>query len=356
MTLSRQSPNLESQSNARGGTSMCARSAFTLIELLVVMAIIALLVALLLPALARARTSARIMLSLSNMRQICTGNGCYRNDNKDRICTPLMYYKVNGAYTNVFYDYSTAGGKYMSAQSASRGVDFDLEPAARPLNPYTSNGELPIDTTRSGASANKIAFPRIAPGAKVPKTTTRTTFQMPFWKSPGDTGTIESTTDLYRLASQRSSTITQYDFIGSSYCYNIEWQQYLASYDPSGKSHVGGAFYGTKIISDGLYNVDYSRLVVFSDTTPFPLFTDAYNGDKPIGQYMGEFKEYNKSVLGFYDGHAKYTKLQSIPNISRTLTAGMGSMASSKTDYTFVIDTAPQINFLNFPDSSGYFK
>jgi len=53
-----------------------------LIELLVVVAIIAMLVAVLLPALARARESARRAVCKSNMRQMAIGIRCYMEDNK----------------------------------------------------------------------------------------------------------------------------------------------------------------------------------------------------------------------------------------------------------------------------------
>jgi len=61
------------------------RSGFTLIELLVVIAIIAILAALLLPALAAAKTRAKNMQDLNNLKQLATGAAMYVNDNGGTI-------------------------------------------------------------------------------------------------------------------------------------------------------------------------------------------------------------------------------------------------------------------------------
>ena len=58
-------------------------TAFTLIELLVVIAIIALLIGILLPALGRARDTARVAKCLSDQRQMALAFTTYANDHRE---------------------------------------------------------------------------------------------------------------------------------------------------------------------------------------------------------------------------------------------------------------------------------
>ncbi|MCA9150122.1 MAG: DUF1559 domain-containing protein, partial [Planctomycetales bacterium] len=73
------------------------RLGFTLVELLVVIAIIGLLVALVLPAISRARESARSAACQNNLRQFGIGLHIFADrDRQERFCTGAFDFRRDG--------------------------------------------------------------------------------------------------------------------------------------------------------------------------------------------------------------------------------------------------------------------
>jgi prepilin-type N-terminal cleavage/methylation domain-containing protein/prepilin-type processing-associated H-X9-DG protein len=107
----------------------CFRAAFTLIELLVVIAIIALLIGILLPALGRARDSAKDLLCKTNMRQLVTAQMVYATDFNGKF-PPILAGGIIDPETNkrnmIWYD-ETRIGKYLPQMNDSNLLPGNAE-------------------------------------------------------------------------------------------------------------------------------------------------------------------------------------------------------------------------------------
>src|SRR5690242_17743435 len=84
-----------------GSVSQRAKRAFTLIELLVVIAIIAILAAMLLPALARAKETARRISCSNNLRQLGLAMRMYVDDSHGTLPPHIQ----TSRWPDKFYDY-----------------------------------------------------------------------------------------------------------------------------------------------------------------------------------------------------------------------------------------------------------
>ncbi|MDX2116029.1 MAG: DUF1559 domain-containing protein [Planctomycetota bacterium] len=158
------------------------RPAFTLIELLVVVAIVAILIGILLPALGKARESARAAACLSNLRQLGQGLTTYLGEYEER----LPQVRVEGfAGTRVEGEAGANIGALFGGRQGTLpfyGIN-SIGPRGRPLNQYVWEADFPPDGT---AAAD--------------------TFDIPIFSDPADRGTADpfippgfDTTSVYKL-------------------------------------------------------------------------------------------------------------------------------------------------------------
>lgn len=129
--------------------------AFTLVELLVVIGIIALLVAILLPVLARARDQANRAKCMSNIRQLCTANLMYANENKGFIAWSTWDNPVPPGGLGWCYTKPRVNG--------ANFIDKDLEagafwPFVNAHEAYRCPGARPADNSDITHSYNIITY------------------------------------------------------------------------------------------------------------------------------------------------------------------------------------------------------
>ncbi len=298
------------------------RQGFTLIELLVVIAIIALLIAMLLPALGKSRKAARLLVSMSNLKQQNVASGSYRDDYKGFMPCTLTYVrgstpwsKINPStppdtYLEGWCTWSYGGKNSVSKSDYAGGTNFDVEAADRPLNPYVYP-QLKFDSPEVGGVT--WSFPMVPTAFKMPKGfADRNVAQATVFRDPSD-----------KLDYQQNwpnpdtkNFLSAYDAVGNTYQFNAKWWNPIMS-------KVGNFFKAFNFGAARMAQADNfqpSRFVWMHDQT-----ADLVVNSGPKFRLKNGYDDYNKSVMGFMDGHGAYLDVQ-------------GGNVFSTEKYTFVFE------------------
>lgn len=308
------------------------RRAFTLIELLVVIAIIALLVGILLPALARARNAGRMAVSLNNCRQILIGASTYRFEKKDQFPMrggPYATGQMSGWNTwsyggkNCDKWWQTGYGGVHDDSAFSRLLNANIYPEVileRPAT-YMNTGSGRTWTFRAGT----------------PSDHERQTLELPVFKSPGDRYSYQQA---WPTGSAQPGS--SYNDVGTSYHLNMKWwdQPGMPGYPSQSPSNP---------IFTQRFNEGVRRMRLASEFDPTNNFVwihdqtaDIVANAVPNSKTMGEFGDYNKSVMAYLDGRAAYNLMR--PAALYDATGGPGNWRVGKYTFIFLLPGQPLPN------------
>ncbi len=293
-----------------GRTPLVRRGrAFTLIELLVVIAIIAVLIAILLPAVGSMRLVGWRTKSMANLRSIVTAGFVYQDaykgylpclpPNPDRGMTPEYF--VGSTTSRIplsAYCTWTFGGKNCRPFWANTQTVFDIEAADRPLNGYVQDAPI---------------FAPPAPQALPAASEDRKTLQMPVFQDPSDKrGHQRNWPNANVAAPGEDSIASSYDDVGTSYHFNVKWFDQLCL--PQTPVQLMGSN-GQEAMRRWYLGLRRLRAADAFTPSRFAWIHDEYAditvyNINPNAQVRNGYKDFNKSVMGYMDGHVAYTRLR----------------------------------------------